>query len=600
MSGTLDNLSALYLQDPALASALRNRMYAEKLRAAGSDTSPIQSPWQGVNRLAQGLLGGFEESQSDQALKDLSDKQAAALDSSRSSYNLPDALRGTPMPPMPPMAQAVAGQPAQGGASPIHMAESGGSMQPGIYGDGGAAAGPMQVHQAALADVNQRLGTNYTHPQLAADPAVGKQVGDEYHKMLLEQFGGDEAKAAAAYNAGPGRVTAAVQAYGPDWMKGIPQSAQAYVAKVTGGQGAASTPAVNADAQRFDLMRQQGEFIQQQAMQNARNPNRQIAGEAQMQFERGKQMIAQAEAGMARVDARGIAAQNRADARQQHDQTRQDARDNRLAGTPPAGFRPKADGSGVEPIPGAPPGKQDTLAVIGALGPKIAAGTATPEEITTYNTHASDYVQPRVVTTERGTFTITPQLPPGMPAPKAASTEQPAPGTQPPGVTEYKATDRDQPTQIASGIMTNAAQLKKIDAAIEALDAHKTAVGRGNTMLPGMLKDIVDSGGVDARAKLADLSSMILHDRAGSAMTPQELQRVKPFIPEATDTYEIAQTKLKKLRAEVEGLVRDQYNVFGPSSGYRSLAPVEDALKPRGNATPSAVPEPPSGFRVVQ
>jgi len=118
----------------------------------------------------------------------------------------------------------------------IHMAESSGRMAPGIIGDGGRAAGPMQVHPAALADVNKRLGTNYTHEQMAADPKIGKQVGDNYLSMMLEQTGGDERKAAAAYNAGLGRVKAAEAAGGQNWEQHLPDSTRNnYLAKVFGG-----------------------------------------------------------------------------------------------------------------------------------------------------------------------------------------------------------------------------------------------------------------------------------------------------------------------------------------------------------------------------
>lgn len=297
MSESLNSLSALYLQDPRLAAALRGRLMAEKLRAAGSDSSPVDSPWQGVARLIQGALGGYEEGQADKALDTLSQKnddEAAGFSQRFRGAMTPSAVAGQPMQPSP-MTQAVAGQP-----SGIHMAESGGSMQPGIYGDGGAAAGPMQVHAGALADVNKRLGTNYTHAQLASDPVVGKAVGDEYYKIQMENFG-DPAKAAAAYNAGPGRVAAAVQAYGPDWQKGIPDATRAYVAKVTGaGQPAPGAPAApgapQLDQLRADLARAQNGMMVAQEGMDSRNPSIRRAAEgamrvAQSQAENARAML---------------------------------------------------------------------------------------------------------------------------------------------------------------------------------------------------------------------------------------------------------------------------------------------------------------------
>ena len=47
------SLSALYLQNPQLAIALRRRLEAEQQIQQGSSGEQIRSPWQGVNRLAQ-------------------------------------------------------------------------------------------------------------------------------------------------------------------------------------------------------------------------------------------------------------------------------------------------------------------------------------------------------------------------------------------------------------------------------------------------------------------------------------------------------------------------------------------------------------------
>lgn len=92
------SLTALYLQNPELANALRRRQEGSALYQAGSDTSPIQSPYQGLARLAQALVGGYEQGQGDKEIKaagDLRRQQEAEL-----------------FAPMIPQPQAAAPQPA--------------------------------------------------------------------------------------------------------------------------------------------------------------------------------------------------------------------------------------------------------------------------------------------------------------------------------------------------------------------------------------------------------------------------------------------------------------------------------------------------------
>lgn len=128
----------------------------------------------------------------------------------------------------------VAGGPLAGGGGDIaplvqkiHQNESGGSMAPGIMGDGGKAFGPMQVHQGALDDVNRANGTSYTLPQLAAQPEIGKWVGQQYLQQQVSRFG--PRAGAAAYNAGPGSVQNAIRS-------GQPLPAQDYLSKAGLGQ----------------------------------------------------------------------------------------------------------------------------------------------------------------------------------------------------------------------------------------------------------------------------------------------------------------------------------------------------------------------------
>jgi hypothetical protein len=95
------SLTALYLQNPELANALRKRQEGATMAQAGADYSPIQSPWQGLSRLAQALVGGYEQGQADKEIKGVGDKQKELL----SGLMAPMPGMGAPMPQAQPEAQ---------------------------------------------------------------------------------------------------------------------------------------------------------------------------------------------------------------------------------------------------------------------------------------------------------------------------------------------------------------------------------------------------------------------------------------------------------------------------------------------------------------
>ena len=56
-----ETLTAMFLQNPELANAIRRQQFGASLMQQGTDSSPIRSPWQGLSRLAQALVGGYEQ-----------------------------------------------------------------------------------------------------------------------------------------------------------------------------------------------------------------------------------------------------------------------------------------------------------------------------------------------------------------------------------------------------------------------------------------------------------------------------------------------------------------------------------------------------------
>jgi hypothetical protein len=101
----------------------------------------------------------------------------------------------------------------------------------------------------------------------------------------------------------------------------------------------------------------------------------------------------------------------------------------------------------------------------------------------------------------------------------------------------------------------------------------------------------IDPEGVNTRAYIADLGSMIVHDRSGAAVTASEMPRLKPFIPKSTDTAEAVQDKLKRFIRAFEQENNLYNETYGKEQGYR----------PRSKASPSTAVTHPShpGFSVA-
>jgi soluble lytic murein transglycosylase len=66
------------------------------------------------------------------------------------------------------------------------------------------ASGLMQLMPATARWTAKKIGLDY-RPEMITDRGVNLRLGATYLKLVLDDFGGSQALAAAAYNAGPGR-----------------------------------------------------------------------------------------------------------------------------------------------------------------------------------------------------------------------------------------------------------------------------------------------------------------------------------------------------------------------------------------------------------
>jgi len=126
-------------------------------------------------------------------------------------------------------------------------------------------------------------------------------------------------------------------------------------------------------------------------------------------------------------------------------------------------------------------------------------------------------------------------------------------------------------TKTLGDISENLAMLSRIRGAGEAARSNPSATGpiKGfiNDKLPDALLQWFDPDGTVSRAKIAELSSAVIHDRSGAAVTAAEFPRLRPFIPQIGDTPETVQAKLKQFYA----IVQEETNLYLESlesSGY--------------------------------
>lgn len=142
---------------------------------------------------------------------------------------------------------------------------------------------------------------------------------------------------------------------------------------------------------------------------------------------------------------------------------------------------------------------------------------------------------------------------------------------------------KEIPATMNKAIIENQQSIAKIQRAIAEIDKNPGALGTIN-MFPGVetARQYIDPEGVDARAGVADIGSLVLHDRSGAAVTASETPRLKPFIPSASDTPEVAKKKLARflqIYEEESGLLGQTYS---RSQGYRESPVLESGTRPAG------------------
>jgi soluble lytic murein transglycosylase-like protein len=121
----------------------------------------------------------------------------------------------------------------------LAQAQQESGFNPSAVNPGSGATGVMQLLPSTAA------GLGVTN---LLDPTQNVTAGLTYYQQLLNQFGGDQQKALAAYDWGPGNVSNAVQQYGANWLSAAPSETQNYVSGILGSAASAPTVTLEPDA----------------------------------------------------------------------------------------------------------------------------------------------------------------------------------------------------------------------------------------------------------------------------------------------------------------------------------------------------------------
>jgi len=135
---------------------------------------------------------------------------------------------------------------------------------------------------------------------------------------------------------------------------------------------------------------------------------------------------------------------------------------------------------------------------------------------------------------------------------------------------------RPIPATVNTAILGNEKANNQLDRAIALLSGKDLPGMTGDAsatgfkgFLPTEILNRLDPQGVSARAEIADIGSLILHDRSGAAVTASESPRLMPFIPTTKDDNASVLKKLTRLKLELSNETAAMKDIYSTEQGYR-------------------------------
>lgn len=110
----------------------------------------------------------------------------------------------------------------------------------------------------------------------------------------------------------------------------------------------------------------------------------------------------------------------------------------------------------------------------------------------------------------------------------------------------------------------------KMEGALGEISRYPDGLGLEN-VLPDEWQQRADPQGINVRAAIGDIGSVIIHDRSGAAVTLSEAPRFKPFVPRITDSPEAARKKTERLLSMLADEGISMQGLYSQDQGYRGL-----------------------------
>jgi hypothetical protein len=120
--------------------------------------------------------------------------------------------------------------------------------------------------------------------------------------------------------------------------------------------------------------------------------------------------------------------------------------------------------------------------------------------------------------------------------------------------------------------VSNNALINKIDNAIAEIDKKPESFGLQN-YVPDAIMQRYDPEGVSSRGAVSEIASQKRHDLSGAAVSIQEDEKLKPFLPSSTDDPLVAKQKLEALKKQILDINNERRKTYIKDYGYKGELP---------------------------